>query len=67
MWTELTKGQYVFQPEEVALFMIAVKLSREVATSKRDNLVDIAGYAQTHEFCVKERKRRILNREVIKR
>jgi 5'-nucleotidase len=37
----------VFTPEEVGLCMIGVKLSREVNKHKRDNLVDIAGYAKT--------------------
>lgn len=32
-------------PEQVALFQMLVKLSRESHTPKRDNLVDIAGYA----------------------
>jgi hypothetical protein len=36
-------------PEQVALCMIAVKMSREVNAHKRDNLVDIAGYARTLE------------------
>lgn len=35
------------EPEQVALCMIAVKLSRECNAHKRDNLVDIAGYAET--------------------
>lgn len=34
-------------PEKVALCMIAVKMSRECNSSKRDNAVDIAGYAET--------------------
>lgn len=33
--------------EKVALCMVGVKLSRQCNASKRDNLVDIAGYAQT--------------------
>lgn len=35
------------EPHEVGLCMIGVKLSREVHRHKRDNLVDIAGYAST--------------------
>jgi hypothetical protein len=31
-------------PERVALMMIALKVAREVQTSKRDNRVDMAGY-----------------------
>ena len=36
--------------EQVALCMIALKLSREVHKHKRDNLVDIAGYSRTREM-----------------
>jgi hypothetical protein len=32
------------QPEDYPLLMIAVKLSREAHSHKRDNLVDCAGY-----------------------
>jgi hypothetical protein len=52
MWSAIL-GHYV-SPETVGLCMIAVKLSRECHKHKRDNLVDIAGYAETvqrvHEF-----------------
>lgn len=34
-------------PQQVALCMIGVKVSRECNKHKRDNLVDIAGYAET--------------------
>ena len=34
-------------PELVALCQIAVKISREVNATKRDNIVDMAGYAGT--------------------
>lgn len=34
-------------PERVGLCMAAVKISREVNAHKRDNLVDLAGYAAT--------------------
>jgi hypothetical protein len=34
-------------PQQVGLCMIGVKLSREVNRPKRDNRVDIAGYAET--------------------
>jgi len=36
--------------EQVPLFMMAVKLSREVHKPKRDNLVDLAGYVLTMYF-----------------
>lgn len=34
-------------PQQVALCMIGVKISRECHRPKRDNRVDIAGYAET--------------------
>lgn len=37
-------------PEKVALCLIAMKLSRESRVPKRDNRVDIAGYAETAEM-----------------
>jgi len=37
------------KPEHFPLLMIAVKLSRESHGHKRDNLVDIAGYARVAE------------------
>lgn len=43
---------------EVGLIMMCIKISREVNAHKRDNLVDIAGYAQTcemvHEHALKK-------------
>jgi hypothetical protein len=45
------------KPEQVALCMIGVKLSRLVATpDHRDSLVDIAGYAGTYEMVCERRK-----------
>jgi hypothetical protein len=38
-------------PEDIGLCMIAVKLARQVNLPKRDNLVDIAGYAKTLDMC----------------
>lgn len=49
MWSAL-KG-VEFKPREVALFMIALKLSRETHQKKRDNWVDIAGYARCGSIC----------------
>lgn len=45
-------------PEEHALYMILIKVSREANKHKRDNLVDICGYAKTLEMVVEERQRR---------
>lgn len=41
--------------EEVGMFMCCVKLSRQVNSPKRDNLVDLAGYAETVQWCLDER------------
>lgn len=49
MWTAL-KG-VEFEAREVAMFMIALKLSRETHQRKRDNAVDIAGYARCLDIC----------------
>lgn len=38
-------------PRQVALCMVAIKLCREVNQPKRDNLVDIAGYARCASLC----------------
>lgn len=44
--------------EQVALCMIAVKISRQCNRNKRDNLVDICGYAETLDMVIEERDRR---------
>ena len=36
-------------PEDVAMFLVCVKLSRECHEHKRDNLVDAAGYLECRE------------------
>jgi len=51
LWTgilagRLRDGQHI-TPMDVPLCMIAVKLARQAHRHKRDNLVDIAGYART--------------------
>lgn len=45
-------------PEQVALCMVGVKISREVNRPKRDNIVDGAGYFETLEMVKQERHRR---------
>jgi hypothetical protein len=47
-----------FTPEDIPLIMICLKLSREVYKHKRDNLVDLAGYAKTRMLVFEERQRR---------
>lgn len=44
--------------EDVALFMMCVKLSREMNRHKRDNLTDLCGYAETLMMVKEERYRR---------
>jgi len=56
MWSVILNA--VVTPQEVALCMIAVKISRECNRPKRDNLVDICGYAGTLEMVNDEMKRR---------
>lgn len=56
MWSALFG--FNFTAEQVGLAMICVKLSRESHAPKRDNLVDIAGYAETVEWTKDERYRR---------
>jgi hypothetical protein len=38
--------------------MCCVKLSRQVNAPKRDNMVDLAGYAETVQWCLDEREAR---------
>jgi hypothetical protein len=45
-------------PENVALCMVGLKISREVNRPKRDNIVDGAGYFETLQMVKDERKRR---------
>lgn len=45
-------------PEQVGLCMVAVKISRQCNRPKRDNLVDMAGYAATIEMVLNEKFKR---------
>lgn len=55
MWTILLahrlKEHEVITPREVADLNIAQKLSRNIASPKRDTYLDIAGYAKCGEAC----------------
>jgi len=51
--------------EDVASMMVCVKLSRDMNKPNRDNLRDIAGYAETKQMVRDERQRRTLERERI--
>lgn len=43
-------------PVQVGLCMIALKISRECNMHKRDNLTDIAGYAETVNLVIAEQE-----------
>ena len=45
-------------PEDMILVMCCVKLSRQINRVKRDNLVDLAGYAECAQWVIDERLRR---------
>ena len=47
MWSAILGTD--IEPDQVPLCMIALKLSRQTHKPKRDNIVDIAGYARTIE------------------
>ena len=55
MWSALfgakLKEGVTFEPRDVALAMILLKTSREMHQRKRDNWVDIAGYARCGSLC----------------
>ena len=61
IWTailrEHLKPGAVVTPEQVALCMVGVKISRECNSPKRDNRVDGAGYFEALDLVVKERNR----------
>ena len=46
------------EPEDIALCMVGVKISREVNKPKRDNRVDGAGYFETLNMVHEEKDRR---------
>lgn len=48
----------VLTPEDVALFMVGLKLAREVNKHKRDSLVDAIGYLKCLDLVIEERERR---------
>jgi hypothetical protein len=53
-----------FSAEDFAEIMILCKIGRQANASKRDNIVDIAGYANTHQMVIEERERRDLIQEL---
>jgi len=56
MWSAIMGRQVT--ANQVGLCMVAVKLSRECNKPKRDNLVDVAGYAETVQMLKEEAVRR---------
>lgn len=57
MW-EIILGFPGITPQQVMLCMAAVKIARQIATPKRDNLVDLAGYALCAQMATEEEERR---------
>lgn len=55
LWRDKLKPHCTLGPEDVAMALICVKLSREQNRAKRDNATDIAGYAATLQM-VRERQ-----------
>ncbi len=56
MWSAILGHEVT--PEQVGLCMCAVKISRQVNKPKRDNLVDLAGYAATVDMVLEEKAKR---------
>lgn len=54
MWSAILNTPVT--PEQVGLCMCAVKIARQCHKPKRDNLVDLAGYAATIEKMNNEQK-----------
>lgn len=54
-WAKLSNGDDPIPAELVGLCMIALKISREINRPKRDNRVDIAGYAKCLEMINEKR------------
>lgn len=61
MWSAILG--FPISPEQVGLCMCAVKISRQCNKPKRDNLVDLAGYAETVHMVIEEKERRELAME----
>lgn len=55
MWSAILGAPVT--PEQVGLCMCAVKISRQCNRPKRDNMVDLAGYAATVEMVLEEQHR----------
>lgn len=51
LFSDLLKDNATFEPMHVALAMIGLKLSRQIHQRKRDNWIDVAGYARCGSIC----------------
>lgn len=51
LFRDLLRDGAAFKPEHVALFMVLLKASRAIWSGKRDNWVDMAGYAACGHRC----------------
>lgn len=54
LFSDLLKDGCKFKPQHVAMMMILIKLSRQRHQNKRDNAVDIAGYAHCLQVCMEQ-------------
>ena len=61
IWTTLLAERLLedLTPEDVAIMMIALKLSRAVFNYKRDNWIDIAGYAHCADLCSQHKQQNL--------
>lgn len=59
LWTALLGKKLVspVTPQEVALAMVCLKMSRQQNKRKRDNLVDMAGYVNCLHMLIEEEER----------
>lgn len=53
------RGRLTITPEDVCFLNILQKIARQINRPKRDNLVDIAGWARNVEMIEQERTRRL--------
>ena len=56
--SDLLKPGVEIPAERIPMIVICIKLSREINKPKRDNRVDMAGYAETLEMIHDERLKR---------
>ena len=63
LWSALLRHKLKADIEwaDVIRCMVAVKLSRDVHLMKRDNMVDLAGYARCRQEALEEQERRKCN------